>query len=67
MGTVRDGLIAAIEKLVALRDQPDTENVHYEADGVLLKVLNDLGRATGDDFEVAQVIAAWRQLDKWYA
>lgn len=49
----------AINELAKLAKSGDTEAAHCEADRVLCDLLNSLGY--GD------VVAAWSQIDKWYA
>ncbi len=48
-----------IERLTRLWNNGDIKVNHFEADKVLCDLLNELG------YEA--VVAAWRQVPKWYA
>ena len=50
---------SAVEKLLRLEDNGDTEDAHLEADYVLCELLNEMG------FE--QVVEAYEKIHKWYA
>ncbi len=49
----------ALKRLDALAESGDTEAAHSEADDILCDLLKELGYGA--------VVAAWEQIDKWYA
>ena len=49
----------AVEKLRDLQESGDTEQAHYEADDVLLDILDKTG--------FSQVVEEYNEILKWYA
>lgn len=49
----------AIKKLVEIQQMDDTEEAHYDADGVLLDLLHSLG--------YQDVVEEFLKIYKWYA